>query len=340
MRGFKLFRPATLDEAVALLPGGRGPAEPHDARPLAGGQDLLTELKDHLVEPDALVDLTGLHELEALEVGDALRIGALCKVAALEHQPTLRAHWTVLAEAAASVASPQIRSQATVGGNLCQRPRCWYYRNEAAPCIKKGGSECFAESGMNKYNAILGGGPSYIVHPSDLAPALVCLDATVTVSGARGPRSLPLEEFFTLPTEGSIVRENVLKANELLLSLDVPSLGAGWTSTYLKARERGSYDFALASCALAVKLEGERIAAARLVLGGVAPIPWRCPDAEAFLAGKPNTPETWAAAAALATKGAEPLEHNGYKVHLAQGLVQKALRRLAGQEPTHAGGAR
>jgi xanthine dehydrogenase YagS FAD-binding subunit len=329
MKSFKIYSPKTVEEAVGLLPAGRGPAEHHDARPMAGGQDLLTELKDHLVEPEAVVSLTGVEGLDALVVGESLRVGALVRIAQLEHSAEVRSGWTALAEAAESIASPQIRSQATVGGNLCQRPRCWYYRNEQAPCIKKGGSECFAESGMNKYNAILGGGPSYIVHPSDLAPALVCLDAIVTKAGSRGTNSLPLEDFFTLPTEGSIVRENVLKANEVVVGLEVPRLAEGWRSTYLKFRERSSYDFALASVALATKASDGKIEEARVVLGGVAPIPWRCPQAEAFLAGQPNTPEVWKRAAELALVGAEPLEHNGYKVRLAQGLIQKALRQLA-----------
>ncbi len=329
MKSFKIYLPESLDEATRLLPAGRGPVEFTGARPLAGGQDLLTEMKDHLVEPEALISLNAIPGLDAIEVGAELKLGALARVAAVAQHEELRSRWTAIAEAAGSIASPQIRTQATVGGNLCQRPRCWYYRHEHAPCIKKGGSECFAEGGMSKYNAILGGGPSYIVHPSDLAPALVCFDASVTQTSSRGERSLPLEEFFTLPTEGSILRENVLKANEVVLAINAPALGEGWRSTYLKFRERGSYDFALASVALAIKTDGKTIEAAKLVLGSVAPIPWRCVQAEAFLAGQPNTPKTWKRAAELALEGAEPLEHNGYKVALARGLIQKALRKLA-----------
>ena len=329
MKSFQLVRPKTLAQASELLPAGRGPAEIDDARPLAGGQDLLTEMKEHLVTPDELVDLQGVEGMDAFEVGDGLSIGALTQLARIADDPAIRARFTALSIAAGSVASVQIRNQATLGGNLCQRPRCWYFRNETALCIKKGGSECFAESGQNKYNAIFGGGPSYIVHPSDCATALVALDASVTKFGARGASQMPLEEFFTLPSEGSVMRENVLKANELLVQVDVPALAEGWTSTYLKFKERDSYDFAMGAVALCAKLEGDTIAEARMVLGGVAPIPWRAADAEDFLRGKPNTHKTWKEAAAIAVADAEPLEHNGYKVPLTQGLIQKALRALA-----------
>lgn len=329
MKSFQLVRPKTLAEVTDLLPGGRGPAEINDARPLAGGQDLLTEMKSYLVTPGELVDLTQVNGLDKFSTAKDLELGALTSLARIATDPDLKAKWPALAVAAESVASPQIRNQATLGGNLCQRPRCWYFRNEHAPCIKKGGSECFAESGLNKYNAILGGGPSYIVHPSDCATALVMLDATVTKHGPRGVSDMPLEEFFTLPSEGSIVRENVLKANEILVQVNVPAPQAGWKSTYLKFKERDSYDFAMSAVALALRLEGDTIAEARLVLGAVAPIPWRARKAEKFLAGKPNTPETWKQAAEVALADAEPLEHNGYKVPLTKGLIQKAMRAIS-----------
>ena len=334
MKSFKIYSPASIDEALKLLPHSRGPAAFNAARLVAGGQDLLGEMKDHLVEPEALVNLTGIPGLDTIHCGSSLTLGALVRLVSLERHGELRAGWTAIAEAAESVASPQIRSQATLGGNLCQRPRCWYYRNEHAPCIKKGGHECFAEAGQNKYNAIFGGGPSYIVHPSDLAPALVCLDATVTIAGGRGRRDMLLEDFFTLPNEGSVERENVLKADEAVVGVSVPRLPSPWRSCYLKFRERGSFDFALASVAVALAVEGGaveggEIKAAKIVLGGVAPIPWRCTKAENYLVGKPHEPATWRRAEELAVEGAEPLEHNGYKVRLANGLCQKALRHLA-----------
>jgi xanthine dehydrogenase YagS FAD-binding subunit len=331
MKAFEHARPASLAAALELLPTGRDPAARERTRLVAGGQDLYTEMKERLAQPELLVDLKGLG-LDRIEhaADGSLSIGACATLAALEEDAGVRARFPVLHEAAASVASVQIRSVGTVGGNLCQRPRCWYYRHEHAVCIKKGGSECFAYGGQNKYNAILGGGPSYIVHPSDLAPALVALGASVDIAGTRGTRSVELERFFTLPSEGSVLRENVLGGDEVVTAVRVPApAGSGWRSTYLKFRERGSYDFALASVALALRMEGGTIAAARLVLGGVAPIPWRCEGAEKLLAGRKIDAETCAKAGAEALRGAEPLEYNAYKVPLAQGLVTKALQALA-----------
>src|SRR5262249_13036269 len=233
-------------------------------------------------------------------------------------------------EAAGSIATPQIRNLATVGGNLCQRPRCWYFRSPDIVCLKKGGTECYAASGENKYHAIFGGGPSFIVHPSDLAPILVALGAEVDLASLEGRRSMPLEKFFTLPTSGDVRRENVLRPGELVTSVRVPSSVLGARSTYLKFKERASLDFALVSTAAALELGplGD-IRAARLVLGGVAPVPWRVPEAESFLAGKRPTPEVAAEAAQIALRGAKPLAKNGFKIPLAQALVRRALAKVA-----------
>jgi xanthine dehydrogenase YagS FAD-binding subunit len=330
MKAFDLVRPTSIDQALAALPAARG-ASARKVVLLAGGQDLLGELKEHLAEPDLVVDLKELPGLDSIDADPrGLSIGALVTLAALEEHAHVAATYRAIHEAAASVASPQIRNVGTVGGNLCQRPRCWYYRHEHAPCIKKGGSECFAYAGLNKYNAILGGGPSYIVHPSDLAPALVAFGADAVIRGRRGERTLPLEQFFTLPSEGAVVKENVLAQDEILVKVAVPALaGEGWRSTYVKFRERGSYDFALSAVALAARFEGDVIKEARLVLGGVAPIPWRCPDAEKALAGRKCDRETEKIAGELALQGAEPLQYNAYKVPLTQGLIAKALRAVA-----------
>lgn len=331
MKAFEHARPTSLAAALELLPSGRDQAARERTRLVAGGQDLYTEMKERLAEPELLVDLKGLGLGRIAHLPDGgVSIGATATLAALEEDTGVRDRFRALHEAAASVASVQIRSVATLGGNLCQRPRCWYYRHIDAVCIKKGGSECFAWDGQNKYNAILGGGPSYIVHPSDLAPALVALGASVDIAGARGTRTLELERFFTLPSEGSVLRENVLAGDEILTAVRVPApAGAGWRSTYLKFRERGSYDFALSAVALALRMEGETIAAARLCLGGVAPIPWRCEGAEKLLVGRRIDAETCRLAGAEALRGAEPLEYNGYKVPLTQGLIAKALNALA-----------
>jgi xanthine dehydrogenase YagS FAD-binding subunit len=197
--------------------------------------------------------------------------------------------------------------------------------------LKKGGSECYAASGENKYNAIIAGGPSFIVHPSDLAPVLVALGASVTVVGAKGKRVVPLDKFFTLPSEGNIRRENILKNEEIITEIFVPASTLAARSTYLKFKERESLDFALASAAVAVRLAPNKtVQDARIVLGGVAPIPWRVPNAEKYLVGKSLNPEVLAEAAKIALADAKPLEKNAYKVPLAQTLVRRALARAGG----------
>lgn len=327
MKTFELQLPKTLDEALALLdaPG---------AMPLAGGQDLLTELKEHLVAPDALVDLRGIQGADAIELraDGSASIGAGVTVAALEQHAALATRWPILAEAAASIASPQIRTQATVGGNLCQRPRCWYYRNEALVCLKKGGTECFSYAGHNKYNAILGGGPSYIVHPSDLAPALVALDAEVEIASRKAARRrVKLQAFFTLPAEGDVLRENVLAPGELVTAVHVPPHAGEWRSTYLKFKERSSFDWALAAVAVAARVEGGKLTQARMVLGGVAPTPWRAGGAERVLTGRAVDDAVAREAGEAALAGAEPLSGNAYKIPLTKGLIVKALRRIGGR---------
>jgi xanthine dehydrogenase YagS FAD-binding subunit len=238
----------------------------------------------------------------------------------------------VIAEAAATVASPQIRSQATLAGNLCQRPRCLYYRRPEAICLKKGGDECFAYGGHNKYSAILGGGPSYIVHPSDLAPALVALDAVLEIRDAKGSHEVALADFYYLPSEGDVTRENVLRPDEVVVSvrtaLDTP---AEWRSTYVKFQERDGFDFALSAVALSLRIRGGEVVDARIVLGGVAPMPWRCREAEQLLLGSANAKDIakrGEAAAEAALIGAEPLDQNAYKIPLTKGLLQRALRHL------------
>ncbi len=323
MKAFTLIQPRTLEDTLAALAH-------ENTKLLAGGQDLLTEMKEHLVEPERVVNLKGVAGLDRIELdaqGNA-RLGALVTIAALEQHAGLRERFPVLTEAATSVASPQIRSIGTLGGNLCQRPRCWYYRSENAKCLKKGGDECFSYGGMNKYNAILGGGPSYIVHPSDLAPALVALGAEVVLRSPRGERKLPIESFFVLPNVDS-KRENVLAPDEVLTAVNVPAPDAGSKSTYLKFRERGSFDFALSSVALVLSRDGARVKRARIALGGVAPVPWRALGSEKALEGREFHAESIEAAAKAAVEGAEPLGQNDYKIPLTRGLVARALQSLA-----------
>ena len=331
MKSFEWTSPTTIGDAVKLLQTSPGVDLDEAPRPIAGGQDLLTTMKDYTSRPTRLVNLKNIKGLNRLSLdAKGLSIGALITLTELEeHQPT-RKNIPGLIEAAHSIATPQIRNLGTVGGNLCQRPRCWYFRLEEVNCLKKGGSECYAASGENKYNAIFGGGPSYIVHPSDLAPMLVALGARLTITGSTPKRIVPIDKFFTLPSEGNIRRENVLKNDELITEVFVPASRLAAHSTYLKFKERESLDFALASVAAAVDLSGKNVKDARIVLGGVAPTPWRVPVAEKYLIGKALTKETIAEAAKLALAEAKPLEKNAYKVPLAQTLVRRALAKLGG----------
>jgi len=333
MKAFEWANATTVNEAVQLLKTApAGPDVDEAARPIAGGQDLLTTMKDYSTRPSRVVNIKRIPGLDRIQVNSktGLTIGALVTLSQLEASPAVRTDFPGLAEAAHSIATPQIRNLGTAGGNLCQRPRCWYYRLEEVICLKKGGSECYAYNGENKYNAILGGGPSYIVHPSDLAPMLVALGASVTVVGTAGKRVIPLDKFFTLPSD-NIRRENVLSNDDIITQIQVPASPMAARSTYLKFRERESMDFALSSVAAAVHLAGDKtVKKVGLVLGGVAPIPWRAAAAEQFLMGKTLSAEVIAEAASQALQGAEPLEKNAYKVPLTKTLVRRALEKVAG----------
>jgi xanthine dehydrogenase YagS FAD-binding subunit len=328
MKSFEWTNPTTVNEAVKLLSTTAATDIDEAPRPIAGGQDLLTTMKDYTSRPARLVNLKQIRGLDRLSLNArGLTIGALVTLAELEEHPGVRKSFPGLSEAAHSIATPQIRNLGTVGGNLCQRPRCWYFRLEEVNCLKKGGSECYAAKGENKYNAIIGGGPSYIVHPSDLAPMLVALGARVTVSGATGKRDIPLDKFFTLPSQGNIRRENVLQNDDIITEIFVPASALAAHSTYLKFKERESLDFALASVAAAVQVANGTVRDARIVLGGVAPMPWRVPEAEKFVIGKQLTPEVLAEAGKIALAEAKPLEKNAYKVPLTQTLVRRALAK-------------
>lgn len=332
MKAFEWTNPGTVNEAVKLLTVAASGDIDDAPRPIAGGQDLLTTMKDYTSRPARLVNLKNIRGLNSITLNArGLTIGALVTLTELEEHAGVRKSFPGLSEAAHSIATPQIRNLGTVGGNLCQRPRCWYFRLEEVNCLKKGGSECYAATGENKYNAIIGGGPSYIVHPSDLAPMLLALGATVSVTGANGKRVIPLDKFFTLPSDGNIRRENVLKNEDIITEIHVPASPLAARSTYLKFKERESLDFALASAAVAVRLGANRtVSEARIVLGGVAPIPWRVPAAEKFLTGKQLNADVLAEAGKIALAEAKPLEKNAYKVPLAQTLVRRALAKAGG----------
>ena len=324
MENFAYVNATNVKQASSMLNGEWG-----ETMVIAGGTDLLGELKEYIETPAKVVNLKsipGLDEIKADATG--LTIGALATVGEIAAHPTIQEHYTVLAEAAASVASPQIRNVGTLGGNLCQRPRCWYYRNPEIICLKKGGDMCYAVEGLSKYHAIFGGGPVYIVHPSDTAPALIALGATVKIIGPDGEKTMPLEEFFILP-DINPQRENVLEPNEVVTEVHVPKPAKNTKSFYIKARERGSFDFALSSVAAAFEMNGSTCRAASIVLGGVAPIPWRSKEAEAALIGKRITEAVAKRAGSEAVRNAEPLNDNGYKVRLTQNLVTRAAMKVS-----------
>ena len=318
---FSYAAASTVDEVLEVLGV--------DCRPLAGGVDLMDRLKEGLVAPDKLVSLKRIGELAQVRAdADGLHVGALVSLAVLAAHPALDGpEWACLRGALVETASPQIRHMATLGGNLLQRPRCWYLRNKLTHCLRKGGPRCFAFRGENQRHAILGGGPCYIVHPSDPAAALLALDARAAIAGPTGVRTAPLAEFYLLPKQDA-QRETILGDDELLTEVVIPAPASGARGTYCKVAERGERDFALASAAVQVTLAEGRVAQARIVLGGVAPVPWRAPEAEAALAGQPLSEAAIQAASTAATAGARPLSQNGYNVELAQGLVREALRAL------------
>ncbi|HSD47270.1 MAG TPA: xanthine dehydrogenase family protein subunit M, partial [Pyrinomonadaceae bacterium] len=334
MKSFEWVNASTIAEAVRMLNTAAPGKDIDEApRPIAGGQDLITTMKDYTTRPTRVVNLKSIRGLDRItsDSKGGLTIGALVTLNQIEEHAGIRKNFPGLAEAAHSVATPQIRNLGTIGGNLCQRPRCWYFRLEEVVCLKKGGSQCYAATGENKYHAIFGGGPSFIVHPSDLAPMLVALGARVAVTGSSGKQVIALDKFFTLPAEGDVRRENVLKNDDIITEIQVPASPFAARSTYLKFKERESLDFALAAVAAAVQLQPNKtVKTARIVLGGVAPIPWRVPDAEKFLTGKIVNRDVLAQAAKIALKDAQPLEKNAYKVPLTETLVRRALAKAAG----------
>ena len=323
MKAFRHKNATSLKEAVTLLQQNAG-----KALPIAGGSDLLGEMKDHIETPELVVSLRTIPGLNKIEQkGNVVSIGAMATISDLAENSLVRSNFPVLAEAASVIASHQIRNVGTVGGNLCQRPRCWYYRGPFQ-CLRKGGNVCYAIAGENRYHAILGGGPSFIVHPSDLAPALLALDAKARIVGPSGERTVPLEQFFVLPTVNT-QRENVLKPGEILTEIQAPMPAPGTRSTYWKQMERDAWDFALVSAAVVVRQQGGKIEHARVVLGGVAPIPWRSKEAEAALVGKSLDAPTASLAAEKAMEPAKPLRDNAFKVDLSRAVIKGALLRLA-----------
>ena len=293
-----------------------------------GGSDLLALVKERIVSPDVIVSLKRIQGFDRVSPeGSGLAIGGMITLDALSREPAVRRQHAVLAEAAESVATPQIRNVGTLAGNLCQRPWCWYYRN-GFPCFKAGGNQCFSVAGENQFHAIFGGGPSYIVHPSDTAPALIALDAVFRIAGPAGERRVKAADFFVLPRQNASA-ENVLANDEVLTSVQIPAARAGTRSVYAKVLDREAWTHAVVSAAVVLQMDGPICRDARVVLGGVAPIPWRLPEVERALNGQPITEETAAKAGEMAIAGARPLAKNAYKLPLTKNLVRRTILDLA-----------
>jgi xanthine dehydrogenase YagS FAD-binding subunit len=320
--GFTYIHAKSVAEGVRQLtvPG---------ARLHAGGTDLLGCLRDGVFKAEKLVSISGLKDLRGIAPVPAggLRIGALTTHSEIVANKTINESYRALAQASAAVASPQLRNQGTIGGNLCQRPRCWYFRGDFH-CLRKGGDLCYAAGGENQYHAIFGADKCCIVHPSDTAPALIALGAKVRIAGPGGSRVVPLASFFVGP--GKIVtKETILEKNDILAEIFLPTAEPGLRSSYRKVRARGAWDFALAGIALALLMRDGKVERARVVCSGVAPVPWRSEAVERAITGKALTSDVVAAAAEAGVRGAEPLEKNGYKVPLLHGIITEALLALA-----------
>jgi xanthine dehydrogenase YagS FAD-binding subunit len=329
MKAFRNAVPKDLNDAAAIA--ARARAAGQVAAFAGGGSDMLGMMKDRLATPDILVYLKRVSGADGVTpASGGLTIGGLVTLDALSRHDRVRSQFAVLAEAAETVATPQIRNVATLAGNVCQRPWCWYYRN-GFRCLKNGGTTCFSVNGENQFHAIFGGGPSYIVHPSDTAAALVSLDASFRIVGPAGERTVKASEFFTLPKDNAS-RENVLKDDEILASVTVPQRPS-WTRTgYRKVMDREAWTHAIVSAAVVLRTENGTCRDARIVLGGVAPVPWRVPEAERLLAGVRITPDVAKRAAEAAVSGARPLAKNGYKVDMTRALVQRTLTELGKSE--------
>lgn len=318
---FSIVRPTSLADALAQLEGG-------NARVHGGGTDLLGCLHDGVFAADKVVSLSRVPELRGISrtSDGGLRIGALTTISEIGSNDIIARHYGALHDAAQVVASPQLRNQGTIAGNLCQKPRCWYYRGEF-DCVRKGGETCFAYEGENQYHCIFGGDTCYIVHPSDTAPALAAHGAICRISGPSSSRSVPVEKLHVLPSDNP-QRETVLEPDEILTEIVLRPPPEDSRASYRKVRARASWDFALAGVAMVLRFEGSVVAGARVFLSGAAPVPWRAQGVEAAIIGTTLDGSAVAAAAAAAVAGAEPLAKNGYKVLLFRGLITDELERM------------
>lgn len=320
---FSYVRVKSLQEAVKISQAG-------GTHILAGGTDLLACLRNQVFPADRLVSISRLTDLKgiSLTADGGLRIGALTTITEVAESPVIEELFPGLARAASEVGTPALRNRGTIGGNLCQKPRCWHYRGEFH-CLRKGGDKCYALGGENQYHGIFGSDDQCcIVHPSDTAPMLMALGASVRVTGLRGNRNVPIEKFFVLPKD-DVHKETVLGKGEIVTEVLVPKPPTGLRTSYRKVRVRQAWDFALAGLALALVFRGDKVEHGSAVLSGAAPIPWRSKAVERAVVGRKLDAETAERAAEATVKDAQPLEHNEYKIPLFRAIVEEELTKLA-----------
>jgi len=324
MRSFEYLSPTAKEQAIGLLGNN------WDSEVLAGGTDLLALMKDDVVTPKRLVNIkhvTGMDPITHTSKG--LRIGALAKLQDIADNADVQRHFSTLAVVVDEAASPQIRHMATMGGNLCQRPRCWYFRNGYGLLATKDGKSLVTD-GDNRYHAILGNdGPAKFVSPSTIAPMLIALGAKVRLQGPNGPRELDLEKFYVVPQNDG-EREHDLKPNEIVTEIFVPTMAAATRTGYYEVRQKAAFDWPLATASVVLQMDGNVVKSARVVMGHVAPKPWVSQEAADALVGKPLSESTADAAGKAAVGGARPLSRNAYKVQLARVAVKRALMNTAG----------
>lgn len=321
MKRFEWVSAGSIDDALDQLALG--------AVAKAGGVDLLDRMKEGLERPERVVNLRTIPGLDRIEADSReLRIGPLVTMTQLGESPEVAKRWPALAQAAAKAATPQIRNMATVGGNLLQRPRCWYFRSEAFHCLKKGGDQCYAIPGENQYHAIFDNDVCAIVHPSAAAVPLMAYAASIEIAGPNGRRKAALETFFVHPHQ-DLRREHSLRDDELIVGIQVPAPAAGTRGAYLKQGEKESFDWPVADAAVVLEMDGRSVRRASIVMGAAAAVPRRASAAEAFLAGKRISDSVAKEAARLALDGATPLSKNAYKVPLYRTVVARTILEAA-----------
>jgi xanthine dehydrogenase YagS FAD-binding subunit len=309
-------------EVIATLVPERG-----RVLPLAGGMDLLALMKDYVAQPEQLVNVKRLDATISVPDQGVIRIGAATRLADLAAHEGIARMYPALRHAAIDVGTPQIRNVGTVGGNIMQRPRCWYFRNEEFNCLKKGGARCFAVEGENQYHAIFGESPCHIVHPSSLAVPIIAYGGRFRVVGPEGEREVEADKFFLMP-DRNMYGETVLENNELLTHVILPR-PVNVKAAHYEVKFKQSHDWPIAMASVVLTMNGTSVQSARVVLGAVAPVPWRVPAAEAVLAGKTIDGDVAAAAAEAAVKNAKPMSRNGYKVQVARVALQRAIMAAA-----------